>query len=161
MSMMERAESFTKLIQATCPDYVRLSIHPSSGQVKLSIPLIPQSTGAFPRSPWHCSIAVGLDGSYRTVHSKEVRESHNLIHRHGRPYFFREKSELFDWADEEGKVEFEHLYGGGCVVAPVMADAENRMLTGAGLGKLKKLAGLQSPVITRGFANRADGEIVA
>jgi hypothetical protein len=95
------------------------------------------------------------------VHSKEVRETHNLIHRHGRPYFYRQKSELFDWAEEEGKVEFEHLYGGGCVVTPVMKDAEDRMLTAAGLGKLKKLAALQSPVIAKGFSNRADGEIVA
>jgi pyoverdine/dityrosine biosynthesis protein Dit1 len=42
MGMMTRAESFTKIILAKRGNYVRLSVHPSSGAVKLSIPLVPQ-----------------------------------------------------------------------------------------------------------------------
>ena len=66
MGMMMRAESFTKIILAHRGDYVRLSVHPSSGAVKLSIPLVPQrDEDGWPRTPWHCAIAVGVDGSYK------------------------------------------------------------------------------------------------
>lgn len=152
---MARAESFTKIIQAKCPDYVRLSIHPSSGAVKLSIPLIPQASGAFPKSPWHCSVAVGTDGSYTTVHSKDVRESHVPVFRDGRPYFFREKSELYDWA--EGRAELQHLYPSGLLVR---ANQDEQTLHEADLEKLRDLAALQSSVVVQGFANIADGKIL-
>ncbi|KAF2184527.1 hypothetical protein K469DRAFT_578921, partial [Zopfia rhizophila CBS 207.26] len=63
INMMIRAESFTKLLQATYPDYVRLSIHESTGAVKLSVPLIIQGSGEFPRrTPWHSTIALSLSG---------------------------------------------------------------------------------------------------
>ena len=153
-------QSFTKIIQAKCPDYVRLSIHPSSGAVKLSIPLIPQVSGVFPKTPWHCTIAVGIDGSYSTVHSKDVRETHNLISRHGRPYFYRERSELYDWAEAAG-AEFEHLYPSGVRVSP-RADVQGpQELSSANLEKLRRLAAVQSPVSVQGFSNIADGYVEA
>ncbi|KAL9613879.1 MAG: hypothetical protein Q9167_001616 [Letrouitia subvulpina] len=155
--MMNRAESFTKIILAKCPDYVRLSIHPSSGAVKLSIPLIPQINGSFPKSPWHSSIAVGVDGSYTTVHSKDVRESHIPILRDGRPYFFREKSELYDWCDQH--VETEHLYPRGLLVRPKDGSEEASRLNEDGIEKLQQLARLQPSVIVKGFANIADGNV--
>lgn len=139
---------------------MRLSIHPSSGAVKLSIPLIPQVSGAFPKTPWHCSIAVGIDGSYSTVHSRAVRDTHNLIHRHGRPYFYREQSELYDWAEAAG-AEFEHLYPKGVRVFP-RADAKGpQELSDANLEKLGRLAAMQSPVNVQGFSNREDGYVEA
>ena len=52
MVIMARAESFIKLIRATCTDYVRLSIHPSIGGMKLAIPLTPQGSGVFLKTPW-------------------------------------------------------------------------------------------------------------
>lgn len=155
--MMNRAESFTKIILAKCPDYVRLSIHPSSGTVKLSIPLIPQTNGSFPKSPWHSSIAVGIDGSYTTVHSKDVRESHIPIIRDGRPYFFREKSELYDWCDQN--VETEHLYPCGLLVRPKNGSEEAIRLDEDGIEKLQQLARLQPSVTVKGFANIADGNV--
>ena len=116
--------------------------------------MIPQASGEFPRSPWHCSIAVGIDGSYRTVHAKEVRDTHKLIYRNDRPYYYRERSELWDWDDD--KVEFEPQYPGGVLVHP-RAGLEGRMeLTAAQLDKLRQLAELQSPVTVSGFANLAD-----
>ena len=156
--MMNRAESFTKIIQAKCPDYVRLSIHPSSGAVKLSIPLIPQISGSFPKSPWHCSIAVGVDGSYTTVHSKDVRESHVPVLRDGRPYFFREKSELYDWCEEH--VDIEHLYPSGLLVRPKNDLAQYQRLDGTDLEKLSQLAALQPSVTVQGFSNVANGKIL-
>ncbi|KAI9703716.1 MAG: hypothetical protein M1836_007486 [Candelina mexicana] len=159
MGMMMRAESFTKIIQAKCADYVRLSIHPSSGAVKLSIPLIMQSTGGFPKTPWHSSIAVSVDGSYRTVHSKDVRDTHDLIYRHNRPYYYRERSVLYEW--DENKFDLEHLYPGGLIVRPKTAAAATEGLTETDLTKLRELARIQPVVKTQGFSNIADGEIAA
>lgn len=87
--MMQRSEAFTLAIRTLKPQHVRLSMHPSSGATKLSIPLIPTQTGDFQRSPWHSCVAVGLDEGYRCVHSEDVRETHDLIYQNGRPYFYR------------------------------------------------------------------------
>ena len=92
--MMQRSEAFTLAIRTLCPLHVRLSMHPSSGAAKLSIPLIPTKDGNFQKSPWHSCVAVGLDGAYRCVHQDEVRDSHELVYRYGRPYFFRETSKV-------------------------------------------------------------------
>lgn len=43
---------------------------------------------------------LGINGSYRTVHMKDVRETHHLIHLNGLPYYYREKLELRD-CDED------------------------------------------------------------
>ncbi|PWY73030.1 hypothetical protein BO70DRAFT_261501, partial [Aspergillus heteromorphus CBS 117.55] len=95
--MMQRSEAFTSAIRALRPHDTRLSIHPSSGAAKLSFPLILGPDGGFQKSPWHSCLAVGLDGHYRCVHSKDVDQTHELVYQHGRPYFYREKSPLYNW----------------------------------------------------------------
>ncbi|KZL78855.1 pyoverdine dityrosine biosynthesis protein [Colletotrichum incanum] len=151
MKMMMRAESFTKIILATCPDHVRLSIHPSSGAVKLSMPLLVEkhNPDGFPRTPWHSSIAVSLDGGYRSLHAKDVRDTHDLVMKDGRPWCFREKSELFDLGED---VEIEHLYPTGIEVRPREDQEEDVKLDEAAREKLVKLAKLQ-PVRVVGFEN--------
>lgn len=160
MGMMTRAESFTKLIQATCTDYVRLSIHPSSGGVKLSIPLIPQGSGVFPKTPWHSTVAMGLDGSYRTVHAKDVKDTHTLVEHNGQPFYYRERSDLWDWNDEG--VTFEPQYPSGILVRRQSRVAGPQTLTEPQLEKLRQLAKIQeAPVTIMGFTNAADLEVIA
>jgi pyoverdine/dityrosine biosynthesis protein Dit1 len=89
--MMQRSEAFTLAIRTLKPHHVRLSMHPSSGAAKLSIALIPTQDGNFQKSPWHSCVALGQDGAYRCVHSEDVRDTHELVYEHGRPYFFRER----------------------------------------------------------------------
>lgn len=89
--MMQRSEAFTLAIRTLCPLHVRLSMHPSSGAAKLSIPLVPTCDGSFQKSPWHSCIAAGRDNSFRCVHVEEVRDSHDLVYRYGRPYYYRER----------------------------------------------------------------------
>ncbi|KAK8072252.1 hypothetical protein PG996_005600 [Apiospora saccharicola] len=156
IQMMMRAESFTKLLQARCPDYVRLSIHPSTGAVKLSIPLIVQGSGDFPRSPWHSSVALAVDGSYRTVHKRDVAGTHQLVcdGRHGRPYYYREKSPLWDWVDEDGDLVCEPRYRNRLVIRPAAAELVG--IKTLSLTQLEKLAALRvvhtaGPVETQGF----------
>lgn len=157
IQMMVRAESFTKLLQARCPDYVRLSIHPSTGAAKLSIPLVVQGSGDFPRSPWHSSVAVAADGSYRTVHKRDVAATHDLVHggRHGRPYYYREKSPLWDWLDEDADMVCEPRYRNRMVIRPATAGLVG--VKTLSLTQLEKLAALREvhtagPVETQGFA---------
>lgn len=90
--MMQRSEAFTLAIRTLYPLHVRLSMHPSSGAAKLSIPLVPTLDGDFQRSPWHSCIAAGLNNEYRCVHVEDVRDSYELVYRYGRPYFYRERS---------------------------------------------------------------------
>ncbi|KAI1499112.1 Pyoverdine/dityrosine biosynthesis protein-domain-containing protein [Biscogniauxia marginata] len=153
IQMMIRAESFTKLLQACCPDYVRLSIHPSTGSVKLSIPLIVQESGKFPRSPWHSSLALAVNGSYSTVHIKDVRESHDLVTKDGGGYYFREKSDLWDSDDE---IVYEPRYPNQLFVKPSRPELNGtKILSARQLGKLATLRAVHiaGPVIVTGFAN--------
>ena len=105
-------------------------------------------------TPWHCSIAVDADGSYRTVHAADVAHTHDLVHHNGRPYCFREKSDLYDWGDM--KVSFEHLYPCGLIVRPYLDTLELHSLRSIDMAKLRGLANHQSPVIARGFANTTE-----
>ena len=156
---MAHFQTFAAAIEANCKDHVRLSIHQSSGQTKLSIPLIPQPGKANLMTPWHCAIAVGLDGSFKTVHAADLRDTHEVVLQNGHPHHLREKSDLWDFGDV--KVEFEHLYPCGMIIRPaVTADtASSPSLRDIDVLKVRKLAELQSPVILRGFADTMDREL--
>ncbi|KAJ5617559.1 hypothetical protein N7537_002673 [Penicillium hordei] len=110
-AMIVRGE-YAELVRQIYPDSLRLSIHPSSGQTKLSCPLIPQKN-SFSMSPWHCSIAVTTTGEFITAHQSTHRQKFDLINKDGQPYFFRERSSLFDW---DTSVNFEHHYGQNLVI---------------------------------------------
>ena len=127
------------------------------GQTKLSVPLIPQPNGGPIRTPWHSSIAVGIDGSFKTVHAEDVRDTHDLIFRNGRPYCFREKSDLYDFGSI--KVEYEHLYPCGLIIRPSGDASLQPSLRDANMQKVRRLAELQSPVVLRGFAETTDREL--
>lgn len=64
-------------------------------------------------SPWHCSVAVLVDGKFITAHKSSHRQKFDLIEKSGQPYFFRESSPLFEW---DATVDFEHCYGQNLVV---------------------------------------------
>ncbi|CAG8248970.1 unnamed protein product [Penicillium salamii] len=110
--MIVRGVEYAELVRQIYPDSLRLSIHPSSGQTKLSCPLIPQKD-SFSMSPWHCSVAVLVDGKFITAHKSSHRQKFDLIEKSGQPYFFRESSPLFEW---DATVDFEHCYGQNLVV---------------------------------------------
>ncbi|KAG8412689.1 hypothetical protein J3458_013130 [Metarhizium acridum] len=86
--MMQRSEAFTLAIRTNRALDVRLSMHPSSGVAKLSVALVPSPKGFFQRSPWHSCVAIDSEGGYHCVHSEEVRDTHELMYKDNRPYFF-------------------------------------------------------------------------
>ena len=133
-----------------CPDYVRLSIHPSSGTVKLSVPLILQSDGAFPRTPWHSVCAVSLTGAYYMGQAKDLRDTHRLIKHNGLPYYYRAKSDLWDWACDD--VAFEPRYPKSLHVYPL--NTGSRTLSATELQKLYALQKIyEGELQITGFTN--------
>ncbi|KAI9927569.1 hypothetical protein ASPWEDRAFT_62294 [Aspergillus wentii DTO 134E9] len=150
-SMIVRGQVFAAAIRAQRGNYVRLSIHQSTNSRKLSIPLIPQGQGTIGHTPWHSCIAVGVDGSYRATHVDQVRATHDLVYKNGRPYCYRERSEVFDWSGDGLQVEFEHLYPCGLIIRPV--GGEKPSILTIPMRKVRQLSSNMSPVICRGFTD--------
>lgn len=159
--MIVRGKMFAAAIKANRKDYVRLSIHESAGEKKLSISLIPQLRGALGFTPWHASVAVGVNGSYRTVHAEDVRDTHDLIYKNGQPHYFRERSDMFNWAEDGVSVKFEHLYPCGLIIRPADIDNVNPppSISTLPMHKVRQLSHNMSPVILRGFADTLQEDV--
>jgi hypothetical protein len=159
--MIVRGRMFAAAIKASRKDFVRLSIHDSGGEGKLSMSLIPQARGSLGLTPWHSSLAIGIDGSYRTVHANDVRETHEIIYKHGQPYYFREKSDLFDWSSAGLIVKFEHLYPTGIIIRPGDVDDARPppSITTIPMKKVRDLSNNFSPIVLRGFAETTDEQL--
>ncbi|KAL4862115.1 hypothetical protein BDV12DRAFT_179266 [Aspergillus spectabilis] len=154
-SMISRGQVFAAAIRSQRGNYVRLSIHPSKNSRKLSVPLIPDgNNNGVGHTPWHSCIAVGVDGSYRATHADQVRDTHDLVYKDGRPYYYRERSDLFDWTSDGLEVQFEHLYPCGLIIRPLLnANDEPPSLGSIPMRKVRQLSANMSPVILRGFSN--------
>ncbi|MCJ1472382.1 hypothetical protein MMC13_001029 [Lambiella insularis] len=157
-AMIVRGKIFARAVRSKYSNYVRLSIHPSVGETKLPIQLIPQPAGTSAMTPWHSSIAVGTDGSFRTVHKADVANTHDIVYHDGRPYCLREKSELYAWCSAE--VTIEHIYPCGLIVRPSFSLSARPTLNSVYMTKLNCLAKLQSPIIVRGFASTLEQDSV-
>jgi alpha-ketoglutarate-dependent taurine dioxygenase len=155
--MMGRWKAFAAALEASRKDYVRLSIHDSGGKDKLSMALIPQKQrGALGATPWHSVVVAELDGSYRSVQRHTVdQEKYELVYKNGRPYFFRAKSELFDWSTDGCDVTFEHLYPTGLIIRPASGAPS---MTTIPMKKVRALANTFSPIVMRGFSNTTEKE---
>lgn len=146
--MLIEMQAFARAIEIHLPDYVRLSIHRSTGLTKLSFPLVPQPNH-FSMTPWHCCIAVTAKGEFRTAHKTSLVDSYDLIEQNGRSFYFRDRSEVWNW---EG-VEFEFSYPKTILVrAKVVEGQEAPKLGKKEMEKLKELGKGFSPVIITGFS---------
>ncbi|KAI0534591.1 Pyoverdine/dityrosine biosynthesis protein-domain-containing protein [Xylaria digitata] len=156
--MIERGKAYGAALRANFPDYVRLSIHDSLGRGKLSLALVPnpREKGSVGLMPWRSVVAVDSDGSYRTVYPEQVQHTHEVIYRNGQPYFFREKSELFDWSDSDLQVTFEHLYPCGIIIRPVQHSPSMRLIP---MKKVRHLSNNFSPIVLRGFDETLDEDV--
>lgn len=149
--MIVRGKAFAAAISYRFKDSVRLSIHDSVGNGKLSMSLIPQAKGSgVAPTPWHSVVAVGLDGTYRTVLPAEVRDTHDVVYHNGRPYFYREKADIFRWPFS---VKIEHQYPCGVIITPTDVEHVNAppSIREIPMQKVRALATCFSPVVLRGF----------
>ncbi|KAH7305838.1 putative pyoverdine/dityrosine biosynthesis protein [Stachybotrys elegans] len=156
--MIARGDAFASAVGHVFKDHVRLSIHPSTGSSKLSIGLLP--TDSIYTTPWHCSVAFRLDGTITTGKRRtfDQDDSMELVYEDGRPSYYREKSDLFDWSQEKGGILVEPVYPCGLIVRPA-AGVGSMTIEDVDAAKVRALSEHNSPVILRGFGNVRNREL--
>lgn len=90
--MLIRGHAFAGAVKDAFPDHLRLSIHQSTGEHKVSMSLLNTKTGF--TTPWHCSVALMEDGEWVSAPMGDFEDDPNLevVHEDGRPSHFQEKS---------------------------------------------------------------------
>ncbi|OAA78496.1 Pyoverdine biosynthesis [Akanthomyces lecanii RCEF 1005] len=153
--MMARGDAFASAVRKRYSDYVRLSIHPSTGATKLSISLLPTTTMF--TTPWHCSAAIMMDGTVQTAPRSQLEKDGKLelVYENGRPSYFREKSDLFSWAEGKGGIDCKPIYPSGWMITP-KGGKKALSMRDVDAKKVRALAEHNSPIIMRGFAQTID-----
>lgn len=84
-------QAFAKAIKHAFPNHLRLSIHESIGEHKVSMSLLNTKTGY--TTPWHCSVAMLANGEWVSAPMGEFQKDVRLelVYEHGRPSHFKEK----------------------------------------------------------------------
>lgn len=143
-----REKAFAESIAQRYPDHLRLSIHPSTDTKKISVALVPQPGGCS-MTPWHACLVRSVDGSITMQHAGKVsRSTHTLVIEDGKPSYFRERSDLFDW--QGLGVHFDHLYPSGMKITLQDAPLDG-MVPLSCLKKLGLLAMIHSPLHLSNF----------
>ena len=148
-SMLRRGEAFARAVRENYPDHVRLSIHPSTGEDKISINVLPIREVV---TPWHSTIAIMVDGTVRAGQRKAFEDDTNLemVYENGRPSYFRERSHLYQWSSS-ASVTFEPMYPCGVMIRP-SEGTKSLAIQDIAAQKVRELAEINSPVILRDFA---------
>lgn len=148
-SMLKRGEAFARAVRENYSDCVRLSIHPSTGEDKISINILPVGKVA---TPWHSTVAIMVDGTIVVGQRKAFEENTNmeLVYEDDRPSYFRERSQLYQWSTS-ATVAFEPMYPCGIMIRPCNG-AKPLAIYDIDARKVRQLAEINSPVILRGFA---------
>jgi alpha-ketoglutarate-dependent taurine dioxygenase len=145
-------QAFANAIKVRLSSYIRLSIHSSTEATKLSISVIPQYDKCA-MTPWHSSLVRALDGSVAMCHALKVpAKTHDLIMEGGCPWYFRERSELFNWSTD---VQFKYLYPCGILIRPRDLHAKVSFHN-IHMQKVRTLAEKCSPIVLRGFMDTTD-----
>ncbi|PNP83832.1 hypothetical protein FNYG_02520 [Fusarium nygamai] len=88
--MLIRGYSFAGAVKARFPNHLRLSIHQSTGEHKISISLLNTKSGF--TTPWHCSVVLMADGEWLSGLTVDFKADRllELVEEDGRPSYFRE-----------------------------------------------------------------------
>ncbi|GKT56493.1 pyoverdine dityrosine biosynthesis [Colletotrichum tofieldiae] len=153
--MLQRGDAFARAVRENFRDHIRLSIHPSTGENKISISPLPTST--YYTTPWHCSIAFSLSGAVTTGPRSDFENDpkYDLVYEDGRPSYFREKSDLLQWKSE---VTFEPMYPCGILIRPA-AGAKKLSIHDVDAAKVRALSEVNSPIVMRGFSKTKDRDL--
>ncbi|KAK7992579.1 putative ABC1 transport protein [Apiospora saccharicola] len=91
--MLIRGYAFAGAAKAAFPKHLRLSIHQSTGEHKISMSLLNTKTGF--TTPWHCSVALMADGEWVSAPMGDFKENPRMevVEVDGQPSHFREKEE--------------------------------------------------------------------
>lgn len=120
----------------------------------MSISLLP--TESIYTTPWHCTIGLRLDGTLESgMRAKfEGDDNFELIFENDRPSYFRERSELYGWAETKGGVICEPLYPSGLLIKPCKKGAMS--IEDVDAVKVRALSERNSPIVLRGFTKTTD-----
>ncbi|KAI1137542.1 Pyoverdine/dityrosine biosynthesis protein-domain-containing protein [Hypoxylon sp. FL0543] len=156
--MLMRGDAFARAVRERFHDRLRLSIHASTGEKKVSINLLPTDTMF--TTPWHCSIAFRLDGTTITGHRSEFEadDTLELVYEDNRPSYFREKSDLLSWAVEKGGIVCEPLYPAGLLLRPA-AGRRALSIRDVDAAKVRALSQINSPVVLRDFSQTSNRDL--
>ncbi|KAI1101877.1 Pyoverdine/dityrosine biosynthesis protein-domain-containing protein [Jackrogersella minutella] len=156
--MLMRGDAFARGVRERFTDRLRLSIHASTGENKLSVNLLPTDTMF--TTPWHCTIAFRLDGTTTTGHRSEFEgnDDFELVYEDSRPSYFREKSDLLSWAVERGGITCEPLYPAGIIITPAIRRGA-LSIRDIDAVKVRRLSQVNSPVVLRGFSKTRDRDL--
>ncbi|KAL8922380.1 MAG: hypothetical protein Q9208_005233 [Pyrenodesmia sp. 3 TL-2023] len=90
--MLIRGYAFAGAVKFAYPNHLRLSIHKSTGEHKVSMSLLNTKTGY--TTPWHCSVALMADGEWMSSTMADFKKDPRLeiVHENGRPSYFLEKT---------------------------------------------------------------------
>ncbi|KAL6149993.1 hypothetical protein ACJQWK_02455 [Exserohilum turcicum] len=91
--MLARGYAFAGAIKHNFPHHLRLSIHQSTGEHKVSMSLLNTKTGF--TTPWHCSVALMADGEWVSAPMGDFKKNPRMkiVEEYGRPSYFREMTE--------------------------------------------------------------------
>lgn len=150
-------QAFANAVRQKYPDHLRLSIHPSTGENKLSVNLLPTDT--IYTTPWHSAIVFKLDGTTTTGPRAyfEQDDTLELVYENGRPSYYREKSDLLSWGEDKGGITCTPIYPSGLTIRPAKGRGALTM-NDIDTKKARSLSEINSPVILRGFVKRPDKE---
>lgn len=83
-------QAFAGAVKAGFPDHLRLSIHQSTGEQKISMSLLNTKTGF--TTPWHCSVALTANGDWVSAPMGDFKADPKMevVYENGRPSYFRE-----------------------------------------------------------------------
>ncbi|KAJ3533666.1 hypothetical protein NM208_g7882 [Fusarium decemcellulare] len=92
--MIIRGYAFARAIKTTFPNHLRLSIHQSTGEHKVSLSLLHTKTGY--TTPWHCCVALMADGEWLSAPIGNFRHDprFHVVYEDGRPSYFSEQLHL-------------------------------------------------------------------
>ncbi|KAG8349702.1 ATP-binding cassette transporter CGR1 [Fusarium venenatum] len=88
--MLIRGYAFAGAVKNGFPNHLRLSIHHSTGQYKISMSLLDTRTGF--TTPWHCCVARMANGEWTSAPMGDYLKDPNMkvVHENGRPSYFQE-----------------------------------------------------------------------
>jgi len=84
-------QAFAGAVKKAFPNHLRLSIHESIGEHKVSFSLLDTTTGY--TTPWHCSVAQLADDQWVSAPMGDFQKDPRLemVYENGRPSYFKEK----------------------------------------------------------------------
>lgn len=110
-------QAFAGAVKAAYPNHLRLSIHQSTGEHKISLSLLNTKTGF--TTPWHCSVALMATGEWLSAPKGDLEQDTTLtiVEEEGRPSFFQQKT-----ASVEPKTKEAHAPVSGSFTEDITGD---------------------------------------